>query len=141
MKSIFVQGYDKENVRTIKSPFEGGEQMAKDDYHVIVYQILAYLYQCVKNGNDVDVRLLQYDSPLIGAKNAKYWSYIIANMYDYDLITGVQFAELDGAHGKVPIDVGECQITPIGIEYLCDNSFMEKAKKFLKDIKEITPFI
>lgn len=22
--------------------------MAKDDYHVIVYQILAYLYQCLK---------------------------------------------------------------------------------------------
>ncbi len=115
--------------------------MAKDDYHVIVYQILSYLYQCLKNGNDVDVRLLQYDSALINAKNAKYWNYIITNMFDEHLITGIQFATLDGVTGKVPVDMSGCQITPFGIEYLCDNSFMEKAKKFLKDIKEITPFI
>lgn len=115
--------------------------MAKDDYHVIVYQILAYLYQCLKNGRDADVCILQYNSPLIGAKSAKYWNYIIVNMYEYGLITGVQFTELDGVYGKIPIDMTGCQITPTGIEYLCDNSFMEKAKKFLKDIKEITPFI
>ena len=114
--------------------------MAKDDYHVIVYQILVCLCQCLKNGNDVDTRLLQYNNSLIGAKNAKYWNYIIANMYDEHLITGIQFAALNGVNGKVPVDMSECRITPYGIEYLCDNSLMEKAKKFLKDIKEITPF-
>ncbi len=30
------------------------EVMAKDDYHVIVYQILAYLYKCLKNGIAAD---------------------------------------------------------------------------------------
>ncbi len=45
--------------------------MAKDDYHVIVYQIIAYLYQCLKNGNDVDTRLLQYNNSLSSSKERK----------------------------------------------------------------------
>lgn len=31
--------------------------MAKDDYHVIVYQILAYLYQCLKKGEQVNTKI------------------------------------------------------------------------------------
>ena len=49
-------------------------------------------------------------------------------------------ADIDGMEMPYPTQLDACRITPIGIEYLCDNSFMEKAKKFLKDIKEITPF-
>ena len=30
--------------------------MAKNDYHVIVYRILLYLYACLKGGEDVDPR-------------------------------------------------------------------------------------
>ena len=30
--------------------------MAKDDLHVIVYQILSYLYQQMKEGREVDER-------------------------------------------------------------------------------------
>ena len=32
--------------------------MAKDDYHVIVYQILAYLYQCLKKGKKIEEKNL-----------------------------------------------------------------------------------
>ena len=38
--------------------------MAKNDYPVIVYQILSYLYKCLKNGDDVQGILLNYDSPM-----------------------------------------------------------------------------
>ena len=34
--------------------------------------------------------------------------------------------------------VEECESL---IDYLCENSLVEKAKQFLKDIKDITPFI
>ena len=34
--------------------------MAKDDYHVIVYQILAYLYAQLKAGEDPDEAMLSY---------------------------------------------------------------------------------
>ena len=33
------------------------------------------------------------------------------------------------------------KITPKGIEYLTDNSFIQKAKELLKDTKAIIPFI
>ena len=38
-------------------------------------------------------------------------------------------------------DLKTAEITPEGIAYVCNNSLIEKAKEFLKDIKEITPFI
>lgn len=113
--------------------------MAKDDYHVIVYQILSYLYQRLKNGEDVDITMIGHDSPLFSI-NKRYWSYVIYNMCKYHLIDGVSFVELDGLSVPYPAELYDCMITPEGIEYLCDNSFSEKAKSFLKDIKEITPF-
>ena len=38
--------------------------MAKDDYHVIVYQILSYLYRRLKKGEHVDAAMLAPESPL-----------------------------------------------------------------------------
>ena len=36
--------------------------MEKDDYHVIVYQILSYLYQRLKKGEPVDASMLAPES-------------------------------------------------------------------------------
>lgn len=38
-------------------------------------------------------------------------------------------------------DLQEAIITPKGIEYLFENSLIEKAKKTLKDVKDMIPFI
>lgn len=113
--------------------------MAKDDYHVIVYQILSYLYQRLKKGEAVAAKMIDFDSPLFKV-NKRYWSYIIYNMSELGFIEGISFIDIDGLDIPYAIQLEDCKITPIGIEYLCDNSFMEKAKRFLKDIKEITPF-
>ena len=43
--------------------------MAKNDYPVIVYQILSYLYKCLKSGDDVQSVLLNYDSPMFDKIN------------------------------------------------------------------------
>lgn len=114
--------------------------MAKDDYHVIVYQILAYLYQRLKKGEQVQPSFLEYDSPLFDKINKQYWSYIMYHMADMQLIEGIVLVELDGLDVPYATSLEFCKITPKGIEYLCDNSFMEKAKNFLKDLKEIVPF-
>ena len=116
-------------------------QVAKDDYHVIVYQILSYLYQRLKQGEDVDEAMLQYDSPLFSAKiNKRYWAYILYNLQKYGLVEGIDMIKLDGLPFPYAARLSRCMITPAGIEYLCDNSFMEKAKRFLKEIHEIVPF-
>lgn len=114
--------------------------MAKNDYHVIVYQILAYLYMCLKGGAGVEEKNLRHNGRYFDI-NEKYWRYVIYNMYMQGLITGIGFINIDNEAIPMPADLSACMITPAGIEYLCDNSLMEKAKAFLKDVKEITPFI
>lgn len=113
--------------------------MAKDDYHVIVYQILAYLYQCLKRGVMVEAKNLEHNCKYFQI-NQNYWVYILYHMQEDGLIKGLSFIDIDGMELPYPADLECCRITPRGIEYLCDNSFMEKAKQFLKDIKEIVPF-
>ena len=113
--------------------------MAKDDYHVIVYQILSYLYQRLKKGEAVDGKALAHDGPLFSV-NKKYWAYIIYHLHQSGLVEGAGFVKLDGLDVPMACQISDMRITPLGIEYLCDNSFMSKAKAFLKDIKEIVPF-
>ena len=115
--------------------------MAKDDYFVIVYQILSYLYQRLKKGEAVDASFLKHNSPLFKI-NHKYWAYIIYHMSKDGLIEGVSFIDIDGLDVPYAHDIDQCRITPAGIEYLCDNSFMEKAKHFIKETAElIVPFM
>lgn len=113
--------------------------MARDDYHVIVYKILAYLYVQLKNGEAVDGKCLKHDGRLFQI-NHSYWTYIMRNMQNQGLIEGIAITKLWGNDFDIE-GLESCNITPYGIEYLCDNSFMEKAKQFMRDVKEITPFI
>lgn len=50
--------------------------MAKDDYEVIVYQVLAYLYNCLKKDIDVDPKLIEPQGKLFNI-NSNYWSFIL----------------------------------------------------------------
>ena len=43
--------------------------------------------------------------------------------------------------GKYVIGLEHIYITPKGIEYLMDNSFLKKVQRFAKELKEMTPFI
>lgn len=47
--------------------------MAKDDYHVVVYQILAYLYVQLKAGEEIDTNILRANSNYLNI-NSIYWS-------------------------------------------------------------------
>lgn len=113
--------------------------MSKDDYFVIVYQVLAYLYTQLKNGDSVDGKLLMHDSVYLGI-NKTYWQYIMVNLLKDGFISGITITGTWGRNMLIS-DLDDCQITPLGIAYLCDNSFLKKAMQFLKDIKEIVPFV
>lgn len=111
--------------------------MAKDDYFVIVYKILSYLYVQLKSGEDVDEKIISHDSSILQI-NKRYWNYILDNLVESGYIT----CDSTKAWGKEVIyDLKTAEITPEGIAYVCDNSLFEKVKEFLKDMKEITPFI
>ena len=116
--------------------------MAKDDYHVIVYQILSYLYSQLKKGERIDVNMFSCEA-LFGI-NEMYREYIILNLYEAGYIKNVSVNETKYIDGTIQTHITgleNCRITPRGIEYLTDNSFMEKAKEFFKDVKSIVPFI
>lgn len=107
--------------------------MAKDDYFVILYAILKYLYDCLKHGKQADFRIISsdaFDVPF------SYWCYILETAQENGFIKGLTIAETK--EGKL-ITNQNIQITPQGIEYLFDNGLMQKIKKTLKDIKDIIP--
>lgn len=113
--------------------------MARDDYHVIVYKILAYLYQQLKAGEPVEPEMLLHDGVLFQI-NYNYWVYIINNMLDQGYIKGISNAKSGNGY-YIKEQLSGCEITPRGIEYLFENRLLEKAKKLLKDVKAMTPFI
>lgn len=113
--------------------------MAKDDYFVIVYKILAYLYMRLKRGEPIEPEMLMYDGGLFQI-NREYWVYIIDNMLEQEFITGLHNVTTGNGY-YIKEQLANCKITPKGILYLCDNSLLQKAKRFLKDVKEIAPFI
>lgn len=106
--------------------------MAKNDYDVIVYKILAYLYMQLKNGEPVEAEMLMYNGALFQI-NRRYWVYIFENMSREGYITGLSNITI-GEGYYLQEQFPSCQITPKGIEYLCNNSLMERAKQFLKDV-------
>ena len=112
--------------------------MAKDDYHVIVYQILSYLYQQLKKGEPVDGKMLEEHSSLFHI-NHKYWVYIITNLVSEGFVKGIFAHEYD--QGVMIAELDKAEITPSGIEYLMGNSFMRKAHQFFKGVKECVPFV
>lgn len=92
-----------------------------------------------KKGEPVDAAYLEHDSPLFRI-NKRYWAYVMIHMVEQGLIEGISFVPIDGEDTPYIKGLESCRITPDGIAYLCDNSFMQKAKRFLKDVNEIIPF-
>ena len=112
--------------------------MAKDDYHVIAYRILAYLYACLKTGEKPSLGYLRYgteDFPI----GKDYWNYILRHLYEDGFVEGVVVMPVVGSRSKAVKITEDIMVTPEGIAYLDENSAMQRAKKFLKELKETIP--
>lgn len=111
--------------------------MNKDDYFVIVYKILGYLYDCLKAGEDPDKDLISHEYLQI---NEKYWAMIMSDLQEEGFIDGVSVIKAQKKICGVKINP-YVQIKPKGIRYLQENSIFEKVIKYLKEIKAIVPGI
>lgn len=110
--------------------------MAQNDYFVIVYQVLKYLYECLKKGEKPEACYLMasaYNIP------ENYWQYIILSLITEEYVKGI--AVNHTKDGVLLGDLPDAIITPKGISYLFENSLIEKAKRTLKDVKEMVPFV
>lgn len=111
--------------------------MKKDDYFVIVYRILAYLYECMKAGEPADLEYLKYGTEQFPI-NQIYWSTILENILEQGYVRGVSLASAVGGHHGIKIGP-DVRITAAGIQYMMENTAIEKAKSFLRESKEIVP--
>lgn len=108
--------------------------MAKDDYFILAYRILSYLYACFKAGERPDTELFGPDALKI---SKGYWANILESLYNEGYIIGIAFLSAVGSTDTVKLI--NLKITQKGIEFLQENTMMQKSKDFLKEIKEIVP--
>ncbi len=95
--------------------------MAADDYEVIVYKVLSYLYACIKSG----VRPSVAKAKELANVNDVYWDVVVQGMLDKGLITAVP---MRGWHSS---DYLNMQITADGAFYVKENSKMTEVRAFL----------
>lgn len=108
--------------------------MVKDDYHVIMYRILIYLYACMKEGARFDPDEVSFER--LGIPES-YWNSVVINMIEKGFIKGAAIIPIMQVGRRVKWINPE--ITQEGVEFLQENSLMGKAREFLKTLKEIVP--
>lgn len=112
--------------------------MAKDDFFVVAYKILLYYYACLKR-----VRVFDKDEleRMIGAKdiNEDYLTDIFIMLHKNGYLEGVNPQWAFGGDLAYINPPDRYKITLAGIEYLQENSMMNKAKETL--LKTATPII
>lgn len=109
-----------------------GHDMAKDDYYVIVYKILAYLYALLKGTEVFDQD--NFDKA-IGKKhiNEDYLIRVYRMMSEDGLVEKLTFKK---AWGNVYIPLfeeNEIAITSKGIQYLEENDKMKAVGRYLME--------
>ena len=67
------------------------------------------------------------------------WGRYMEMMLDVKLIKGVRIYE--NISGETCVEANDIRITLKGLEYLTENSIMQKLFRAAKGIKEITPFV
>ena len=111
-----------------------GGIMAKDDYFVIVYKVLIYLYGCLKRkisfSNEEFESIAKNDIP------EEYFEDVLQMMNDEGYIKGYVRLRVWGGE-IITMEYSDIKITQKGIEYLCENSMMQKSKKILLESTDI----
>lgn len=110
--------------------------MAQNDMYVVMYKILAYLYDCMKRG--IEPEDARWSAQALGIP-ASYWTSIVEELVGHGFVAGVNVDHFIN---------GEALVTPIGprvtmegVAFAQENSMMGKAKASLQDAKAAIPFI
>lgn len=110
--------------------------MAKNDYDVIVFKILVYLYAVLKHEIIFDLitfkKAIKYEDI-----NEQYFNSILDMMHKDGYIDGVVIAKAWGNDLIVASDLKDMYITSNGIHYLKENDIMNKIKNLLTNNVEL----
>ena len=106
--------------------------MAKDDYHVIVFKILVYLYAVFKG--KVIFEPDSYDKAINKKDiNEEYLLRVYKMMSDEGYIEKLTFKKVWGGDYIPLFEEYDMRITQKGIQYLEDNDKMKAVGRFLQD--------
>lgn len=105
--------------------------------NVVMYKILAYLYDCMKQGVEPQRSKIAHDSDMLGIPEP-YWERIMAQLADRGFVKGVVVRCYDDSPTVL---VSKPYVTLEGVQFMQENSMMDKALKFLKESKSALPFI
>lgn len=111
--------------------------MARDDMHVVMYKILAYLYDCMKKGIEPRQSAIAHDSDILDIPE-RYWKQIMMQLVDRNLVAGIAIKRFDN---EAHVMILSPYVTLEGVQFMQENSMMAKAQRFLKSSKEALPFI
>ena len=102
--------------------------MAKDDMELIMYKILKYLYVCMKRDIEPKLEDFSWNSKLFQIPQ-NYWCKIIVTLVRKGYITG--FDIVDRTKDAPQIQTNRpFEITFEGVQFLEENSRMQKAKEY-----------
>lgn len=104
--------------------------MANNDMDILIYKILRYLYECMKNGKTPVLEDFSWDSKLMTIPK-RYWMEIVATLIEKGYIEGFSILRNRTKDVGLYIETDPpYKITYEGVGYLNTNSRMEKAKEF-----------
>ena len=114
--------------------------MAKNDMHVVIFKILSYLYDCMKNGEEPDSNVIEHDA--LGIPR-KYWLQIMKELTYRGYVDGIEVKQTTADYY---VSYSDPRVTMDGVEFLMENSMMNKAARFVADAggffaSIVTPFI
>ena len=111
--------------------------MSSNDYYVIAYKLMSYLYACLKQGEHPSLEFLESGTKVFPVTES-YWEYILQHLFEDGYIEGAKVIPILGKSKAGIRLTPDIMITPKGIEYLEDNSAMQRAKRFIEDAAAIT---
>lgn len=110
--------------------------MAKDDYDVIVYRMLTYLYACMKHKILFEKETFQA-AVKKNVDNEEYFVSVLNMMQEEGLIRGLVISRAWGGDYLLTSNVSDAEITAAGIHYLNENGTMKRVGVILKDAADI----
>lgn len=101
--------------------------MAQNDMHVVIFRILSYLYDRMKNGEEP--LLSDYDAAACGIPQA-YWVQIMSELVEHGFVSGISISRVTTGD---TVNCAKPRVTLDGVQFLMENSMMNKAAKILSE--------
>lgn len=109
--------------------------MSSDDFEVIAYKVLSYLYECLKQGKKVDAAIMR---SLAGCNEA-YLGVVVKDLQSRGFVEGFHFDGLSGVIIDSPAlaTSSDPVITMDGAIFVKENAKMSQVKQFLGHAFEV----